>query len=95
MAAYVIYQQTEMIDAGLYQEYAGLAGATVAKYGGRRLAGAEAEVLEGEWTGPRVIIHEFPDMEALKRWHGSEEFKPLIEMRQRAAKGNLVAVEGL
>lgn len=95
MAAYVIYQQTEITDPDLYREYIGIAGKTVTKYGGRRLAGAEVEILEGEWAGSRVIIHEFPDMEALKRWHGSEEFRPLIVMRQRAAKGNLIAVEGL
>lgn len=95
MAAYAIYQQTEITDPDLYKKYVGPAGEIVAKYGGRRLAGAEVEILEGEWTGARVIIHEFPDMEALMRWHGSAEFKPLIEMRRRAAKGNLIAVEGL
>lgn len=95
MAAYVIYHQTEMLDPDLYEEYIGPASETLAKYGGRRLAGGDFEVLEGEWPGARIVVHEFPDMESVKRWYGSEEFKPLIELRRRAAKGNLIAVEGV
>ena len=97
MAAYVIYHQTHVSDPEAYrQRYLGPARDSVVKYGGRQLAGASEnfEVLEGAWKGPRVVIHEFPDMESLKRWYDSEEFKPLIEIRQSVSEGNLIAVEG-
>ena len=69
---------------------------SIVKYGGRQIAGGSGtyEVLEGEWEGPRVVVHEFPDMESLKRWYDSEEFRPLKEFRQSIANGNLIAVEG-
>ncbi len=98
MAAYVIYQPIQVSDPEAYrQKYLGPARDSVIKYGGRLLAGVSDnfEVLEGTWEGPRVVINEFPDMETLKRWYNSEEFKPLREIRQSVSEGNLIAVEGV
>ncbi len=95
VTAYVIYHQTEIFDPDAYrQDYLGAARASVAKFGGRPLIGGEFEVLEGEWPGLRVVVHEFPDMETLNRWYDSEDFKPLKELRQRVSKGNLIVAEG-
>jgi len=33
-------------------------------------------------------------MKALKAWHGSKEYGPLLKLRQSASEGSLVAVEG-
>jgi uncharacterized protein (DUF1330 family) len=33
-------------------------------------------------------------MAALKQWYGSPEYKKLIDLRQAASSGSLVAVEG-
>ncbi len=98
MAAYVIYQPIHVSDPEAFrQNYLGPARESVIKYGGRLLAGVSDnfEVLEGTWEGPRVVINEFPDMETLKRWYNSEEFKPLREIRQSVSEGNLIAVEGV
>ena len=97
MAAYVIYHQTELNDPeGYRRHYLTQARASIVKYGGRPIAGGDGfEVLEGAWQGSRVVLHEFPDMETLKRWYHSEEFKPLKEFRQTISKGNLVAVDGV
>ena len=95
MTAYVIYHQTEIYDAEAYQsEYLGPARESIAKFGGRQLVGGDYEVLEGELPGRRMVVHEFPDMETLMRWYNSDDFKPLAELRQRVAKGNLVIAEG-
>ena len=95
MTAYVIYHQTEISDPDAYQrDYAGPARASIAKFGGRQLIGGEFEVIEGTWTGPRIVVHEFPDMETLKRWYDSDDFKPLIKLRQSLAKGNLIIAKG-
>ena len=96
MVAYVIYQQTHLSDPeAIKQKYRGPALASVKKYGGRQLAGPpdNFEVLEGTWAGG-INVLEFPDMETLKRWYSSEEFKPLRELRQSIAEGNLIAVPG-
>ena len=95
MAAYVIYHQTELSDAGTYRrDYTGPARASIEKFGGRQLVGGDFEVLEGEWPGPRMVVHEFPDMETQKRWYESDDFQPLIKIRQSVAKGNLIVAEG-
>ncbi|HXY99325.1 MAG TPA: DUF1330 domain-containing protein [Stellaceae bacterium] len=94
MAAYLIVD-IEVADATLYESYRRDVPATVAKYGGRFLVrGGAFEVLEGGWQPKRVIVVEFPTMEALKRWYHSVEYKPLLDRRQQASRGNIIAVEG-
>ena len=43
----------------------------------------------------RLIILEFPDMDALRQWYGSDDYQVLLKLRQSAARTNLVAVEGI
>jgi uncharacterized protein (DUF1330 family) len=94
MAAYVI-ATIEVTDAATYDEYRRLVPATLAKYGGRFVVrGGALETLEGTWSPKRLIALEFPTMDALKRWYHSDEYKPLIALRQKASTGSLVAVEG-
>ena len=52
------------------------------------------KVLEGEWAGVNNVIIEFPDMDAVERWHKSDEYKPLLELRLGITRGNLVAFNG-
>ena len=41
------------------------------------------------------MVIEFPDMDALERWYNSDDYKPLLEIRLRAARGNAIAVNGV
>ncbi|MGO8915348.1 MAG: DUF1330 domain-containing protein, partial [Stellaceae bacterium] len=85
----------EVTDAETYDAYRRQVPATVAKYGGRFAArGGALEVLEGGSTPKRVVVLEFPTMDALKRWYHSEDYKPLIALRQKASRGSVIAVEG-
>lgn len=94
MAAYLI-ADIQVTDAATYEEYRRQVPATVTKYGGRFvIRGGAFEVLEGTWTPKRVIMLEFPSMDALQRWYHSDEYKPLIALRQKATLGNVIAVEG-
>lgn len=95
MPAYLI-GNIEVTDPAGYEEYKKGVGATVAAYGGRSLArpGGAMEVLEGEWKPKRLVILEFPSAAQLKAWYNSTEYKPLLEIRLRAAKSSLVMVEG-
>jgi uncharacterized protein (DUF1330 family) len=95
MAAYVIADITVQ-DPGRYDEYRRQVLATIEKYGGRFLVrGGAHQSLEGDWNPGRIVLLEFPDMAALKRWYESEEYGPLITLRQSAAAGSLIAVEGI
>lgn len=94
MAAYLIVDIDVKNVAG-YDEYRRQVPPTVAKYGGRFIVrGGASEVLEGDWAPKRVVVVEFPTMDALKRWYNSPEYKPLITLRQSHSSGGVIAVEG-
>ena len=94
MPAYVI-ADTDITDQTTYEEYRRQVAPLVAKFGGRFLVrGGKHTVLEGTWRPHRLVVIEFPTMEALKRWYHSPEYAPLLALRQPAATVHLVAVEG-
>ena len=94
MAAYLIVD-IDVKNAAGYEEYRRQVPTTVAKYGGRFIVrGGTSETLEGDWSPKRVVVVEFPTMEALKRWYNSAEYRPLIALRQSHSAGDVIAVEG-
>jgi uncharacterized protein (DUF1330 family) len=94
MPAYVI-AETDVHDAAQYERYKAAAPETIAAYGGRYVArGGELGVLEGDWHPARLVILEFDDLEAAKRWYESPEYAEVRKLRERAATMRLVAVEG-
>jgi len=95
MAAYLI-ADVQVKDPKKYDEYRTQVAPTVARHGGRFIVrGGRNEVLEGDWSVQRLVVIEFPSMDALKTWYNSPEYKPLIALRQSASSGDLVAVEGV
>ena len=95
MPAYVIGDIT-VTDAELYLSYTAATPATIEKYGGRFvIRGGAHETIEGDWNPGRVVMLEFDDMAAAKRWYNSPEYSEAREIRQRAATGSLLIVEGL
>lgn len=94
MAAYLI-ADTETTDHQTYDEYKRQVAPVIAKFGGRFLVrGGKHAVLEGTWRPHRLVVIEFPTMEALTSWYHSPEYAPLLALRQPAATDHLVAVEG-
>jgi uncharacterized protein (DUF1330 family) len=94
MPAYVI-AETDLHDAEQYERYKAAAPDTIAKYGGRYVArGGDLAVLEGDWRPPRLVILEFEDLAAAKRWYASPEYAAAKQLREGAATMRLVAVEG-
>ena len=94
MAAYVIVDIEVTDDPGM-AEYRKLVPATVEKYGGRfAVRGGKFEVREGNWQPKRIVLLEFPSADHARRWYDSPEYKPLLAMRLKASKANLVIVDG-
>ena len=94
MAAY-IYGNIEVTDPQLYEEYRRDVPALIAAHGGRYLVrGGAVTVLEGGGSPQRQVILEFPDMAHLQAFYHSPEYQRLVAIRQRAATGTLVAIEG-
>ncbi len=94
MSAYFIVD-IDIHDVPGIEEYRQQVPATIAKYGGRIIVRAgKFETLEGTWQPKRLNLVEFPSFEQAKRWYDSEEYRPLKAMRLRAAKTNLVLLDG-
>lgn len=95
MAAYVI-ADIEVTDSAGFAEYQQKVPATIAAHGGRYLVrGGATEVAEGNWQPNRCVVLEFPDMAQLKKWYASPEYRPLIAIRERTTRSNLVFVAGM
>ena len=89
MVAYVIYNQIEVSDQDAIDDYRATIRPIMDKYGAKVLAvGTDANTFEGEWSGHRTMIIEFPDMEAVERWHTAEDYKPFLEKRLAGALAN-------
>ena len=93
--AYVI-AQAAVTNPEQYEGYKALAGAAVAKYGGKYIVrGGATHLLEGDWAPPRLVILEFDSVEQAQRFYDSPEYQAARQQRQGAAQMNMLVVEGL
>jgi uncharacterized protein (DUF1330 family) len=94
MPAYVIVE-TDIHDPEQYEQYKAASPAAVAGGGGRFLVrGGELAVLEGDWEPTRLVVLEFEDLDAVKRWYDSPEYQAAKQLREGAANLRIVAVQG-
>jgi uncharacterized protein (DUF1330 family) len=95
MPAYLIVE-TDIHDPEQYEQYKAASPGAVAAGGGRFVArGGELAVLEGDWHPKRLVLLEFEDLDAVKRWYDSETYQETKKLRDGAANLNMVAVEGI
>ncbi len=94
MKGYVIVL-LDVRDHDLYVDYARRASAIEARHGGKALVAADAdEVVDGEWPSQRVVVLEFPSLDAARAWYNDPDYADLIEQRHEATTSNIVFVEG-
>ncbi|TMJ60143.1 MAG: DUF1330 domain-containing protein [Alphaproteobacteria bacterium] len=94
MPAYFV-AEVEVTNPEGYEPYRALAGASIAQYGGRFLVrGGAAELIEGSPAPQRVVITEFADVAAAKRWYNSPEYQKALPIRLANSKGRAFIVEG-
>jgi uncharacterized protein (DUF1330 family) len=95
MPAYIIVE-TDITDPEQYEQYKAASPGAVAAGGGRFIArGGELAVLEGDWRPSRLVLLEFPDLDAAKRFYESEQYQAAKRLRDGAARLNMVAFEGI
>jgi uncharacterized protein (DUF1330 family) len=95
MPAYLIVE-TDITDPEQYEQYKAASPGAIAAAGGRFVVrGGELAVLEGDWVPKRLVVVEFDDLEAAKRFYESPEYQAAIKLREGAAQLNMVAVEGV
>ncbi len=69
----------------------------VETFGGRYLVrGGTVEVLEGtRYDGRRVVVFEFPSVEAIKRFWNSPEYAKVKPLRENAAEVDAWIIPGV
>ena len=95
MAAYIL-ADVQITDPEQYEQYKAASPAAIASGGGRFVVrGGEMAVLEGDWRPKRLVMLEFEDLDAAKRWYESAEYQEAKRLREGAADLRMVAVEGV
>jgi uncharacterized protein (DUF1330 family) len=70
-------------------------GALVEKFGGRYLVcSGELHAVGGDLRLKRLVILEFPSVEAARRLYGSPKYASALRLRQETARSDIVLVEG-
>lgn len=94
MPAYII-ANVAVTDPAAFEAYRKLAQDAIARHGGRYLVrGGATTVLEGEPKPARVVMLEFPTVDAAKRFYDSPEYMAARRAREGAARMDIFVVEG-
>ena len=96
MTAYLVVD-TAIENTDEYEKYKALAKPIAEQYGGvYRVRGGNMDVLETDlWTPTRMVIIEFPDMQAARAFADSEEYAPVKPLRRDNARCTMVILDGL
>ncbi len=94
MPAYFFVELEITNQAGM-EPYRAAVPATLAQYGGRFLTrGGASELIEGGPEPKRIVILEFADAAAVKRWYNSPEYQKILPGRLANSIGRAFIVEG-
>jgi uncharacterized protein (DUF1330 family) len=95
MKGYVI-ANVSVEDAAAYEGYRSRTAAIIAQYGGRILVrGGAIEVREGDPGIGRLVILEFPSVEAARIFYDSPEYQEILPIRFDSASSTLFIAEGV
>ena len=95
MAAYVIVD-VDSTDEARASRYRERSGTSVARHGGHVVVrGGAIQVLEGTWEPRRLVVIEFPNVDAARAWYESDDYAEARRAREGAGEWRMVAVEGV
>ncbi len=95
-AAYLVVE-SQVTDPEAFKHYMAAAPEVVKAFGGEYLVrGGRMQVLEGDWTPPRLTVLRYPSMEQAQAMYDSPAYTQARALRQGAtACFNMVLVEGI
>ena len=86
--------QADITNPEQFVEYAKRAPALIEKYGGRyRCMRGQVEQLEGKPDNRKIVVSEWPSMEAAQSFWNSDEYAELKKVREGAAEIDVHLVE--
>jgi len=94
MPGYLI-ANIKVTDPEGFERYRAGVPAVIAQYGGRYLVrGGAMERVESAAGFNRVVVLEFPSLEAARTFYTSPEYAPLLKLRLASTESEAVLVEG-
>ena len=94
MPAYFVVE-LDITNMERMAEYRAAVPATLAQYGGRFLTrGGATELVEGGPEPKRIVILEFANAAAVKRWYNSPEYQKILPGRLDNSTCRAFIVEG-
>ena len=89
-----MFIQAEITNPEQFMEYAKRAPALIAKHGGRyRSMRGEVEQLEGNTDNRKIVVSEWPSMDAARAFWNSDAYAELKKLREGAAEVSVYLVE--
>lgn len=94
MPAYLI-ARIDVHDPAGFEDYRIRVAPVVEAHGGRYVVRTDQlESLEGAAMQGRLVMLEFPSMDAARRFYRSADYAPLLQKRLDSAASDIVLVEG-
>jgi uncharacterized protein (DUF1330 family) len=95
LPAYVIFD-VEIHDPARYQEFMSKVKPALEEAGAKYLArGGPHKVYEGDWQPRRIVLLEFPSVEAWETFYNGPVYRGLKAIRDECSSARLVGVEGI
>ena len=94
MPAYIIVN-IEVTDPQGFERYRAAVPPVIAAHGGRYLVrGGDLHVMEGAPDWKRLVVLEFPSLDAARAFYDSADYAPLLALRLASSRNEMVMVEG-
>jgi len=94
VAGYLI-ANIEVTDPAGFEQYRQKVSPLVAQFGGRYIVrGGDVRHLEGNLPIHRLVVLEFPSVEAAQSFYDSAEYQPLLKLRLASTKSDLILAAG-
>ena len=95
MTVYTLAQLT-ITNRAAYDRYRERFMETLVPFGGRLLAADEApELVEGEWSGDKIVLIAFESDRHFRDWAASPEYVRIAADRKAGAHGPVLLVHGI
>jgi uncharacterized protein (DUF1330 family) len=94
MAGYLI-ANIDVKDPAKFEEYRQQVAPLIKKFGGRYLVrGGEVRRLEGNPPLNRLVVLEFPTVEAAQQFYDCAEYQPILKLRLASTRSDVVLAQG-
>jgi uncharacterized protein (DUF1330 family) len=95
MPAYVIADLSQHGSDEEIAEYRSGVPGSLEPFGGRFVVrGGKSETVEGGWEPGRMVVIEFPDVQAARDWYTSPAYQAILPLRTRNCDTKMIIVEG-